>query len=194
MKKEELILKIKTLGKETFTNRELKILFPQEAAYLNTYSKRLIKAGVIEPLARGLYTLKGQPGEMEKVATTYYYPSYISFESALAKYGVINQGPYGLTLATSRHAKKIKLGNLTCEYRQLKRSLFFGFKLIGGIYLAEPEKALLDTLYFIGLGRRQTSPREWSLSSLDRDRVRQYAKSFGKKVQKTAEELLIKDG
>src|SRR3989344_8514348 len=126
MKKNQLIEKIEHLGKDVFDISDVKKLFPAEA-HINTTIKRLRDSTVITQITRGVYMLRGHSFDVEKIATQIYYPSYISFESALSKYGIMNQGLYGLTLATTRHSKKITLAGTDCKYSKLKDSLFFGF-------------------------------------------------------------------
>lgn len=190
MNQKLFITKIKALEKDVFSVRDVKLLFPEEAGYVNTILKRLKEAGVIAPVTRGFYRLSGATFEIERVATAALYPSYISFESALSKYGIINQGLFDLTLATTRHSKRLQIGGVTCEYCQLKPKLFFGFNLLNGVYIAEPEKALLDTLYLISLGKRETSYKEWYMAGLDNDKVIKYSQAFGKKVAKLAKEII----
>lgn len=192
MNQKAFVTKIKALGKDVFGVRDVKTMFPEEANYVNTILKRLKEAGIIAPVTRGLYRLCDVTVEIEKIATTLLYPSYISFESALSKYGIINQGLFELTLATTRHSKRIRIGEVTCAYSQLKPKLFFGFNLLNGIYIAEPEKSLLDTLYLISLGKRETSYKEWYVDGLDKDKVIKYSQAFGKKVTLLAEEILNK--
>jgi|SRR3989344_3565937 len=190
MKKEEFVHTIKEFGKEIFTANDLKKLFPKESAVLNTYLTRFKKAKVIIPITRGLYTLADNTLDIEKLATAIYYPSYISFESALSKYGIINQGLYKITLATTRHSKKTVLLQTECEYSKLSQDLFFGFSLVNGIYIAEAEKAFLDTLYLTALGKRKTSHSEWFLDDLDKNKLLKYAKPFGKPTKKLMEKVL----
>src|SRR3990167_8952276 len=189
MKKNQLIEKIEHLGKDVFDISDVKKLFPAEA-HINTTIKRLRDSTVITQITRGVYMLRGHSFDVEKLATTIYYPSYISFESALSKYGIINQGLYKITLATTRHSKKTVLLQTECEYSKLSQDLFFGFSLVNGIYIAEAEKAFLDTLYLIALGKRKTSHSEWSLDDLDKNKVLKYAKPFGKPTKKLMEKVL----
>lgn len=189
MNQKAFVTKIKALGKDVFGIHDVKTLFPEEANYINTILKRLKEAGVVAPVTRGLYRLADATFEIERVATTLSYPSYISFESALSKYGIINQGLFGLTLATTKHSKRLRIGGVICEYRRLKYELFFGFNLLNGIYIAEPEKALLDTLYLIALGKKQTSYKEWHTSSLNKVKLINYSQAFGKKVAQLAKEI-----
>ena len=93
-------------------------------------------------------------------------------------------------MATTRHSKKIVLLQTECEYSKINKDLFFGFNLVAGVYIAEPEKAFLDTLYLIALGKRKTSYNEWSLDDLDINKVLKYAKPFGKSTMKLVKKVL----
>ena len=188
MKRQQLIQKIETLGKVVFTINDLKKLFPEDA-YIKTSVNRLLNGGNLVPITRGVYALSRNDLDIEKIATQLYYPSYISFESALAKYGIINQGRYGLTLATTRHSKKMTIAGVECNYSKLKPALFFGFDLINGIYLASPEKAVLDELYLICMGKRKGETSEWYLESLDRQKVLEYLKPYNSSVKRMVAEM-----
>lgn len=190
MNQKTFVAKIKALGKGVFSVRDVRLLFPEEARFVNTSLKRLKNTGAIVPVIRGLYRLSDVSFEIEKVATTLLYPSYVSFESALSKYGIINQGLFELTLATTRHSKRLRIGGVVCEYSQLKPKLFFGFELLNGIYIAQPEKALLDTLYLITLGKRRTTHKEWYTNSLNKEKVVKYSQPFGKNVINLAKEVI----
>ncbi|MFH1407759.1 MAG: hypothetical protein ABIG91_01845 [Patescibacteria group bacterium] len=193
MKKEELIKKIKEINKKAFTANDLKSLFPNDSRLINTYIKRFKDANVITPITRGLYMITNDTIDIEKLATSSYYPSYISFESALSKYGIINQGLYKITLATTRHSKKVTLLGTECEYSKINKDLFFGFNLMDGVYIAEPEKAFLDMLYLVALGKRKTNYNEWCINSLNHNKLTKYAKLFGKATEKLSGKILGKD-
>jgi hypothetical protein len=82
-------------------------------------------------------------------------PSYISLESALSYYGFIPEGVFSVTAITSSKTNKIDTGENHLIYRNIKPSLFFGYKIIQyknsdiswPIKFATPEKAILDYLY-----------------------------------------------
>jgi len=189
MKNIDLINKINQLGIEVFTSRDLRKLFPNDLN-IKISIKRLIDRGALVKIARGIYKLPEKTIDLEKLSTQLYSPSYISFENALSKYGVINQGVYKITLATTRHSKKMELSDIPCEYVQIKSSLFFGFNLVKNVYLAEAEKAFLDEIYLIALGKRIINTTEWNVKNLDRKKIREYVKSFPASVKKLAEEIL----
>lgn len=177
MRRDELITKTNKLGKEVFSVADLQRLFPEESN-LHSSIKRLKETQVITPVARGLYRQSNHSIDVEKLATQLYYPSYLSFESILSRHGVIDQGSYGLTLATTRHSRKRSLDGIGCEYIRLKPSLFFGFTLINGVYAADAEKALLDELYLATSGKRSLNRSEWNLSGLNKKRLSAYVTKF----------------
>ena len=189
MKAEELVNKISGIDKDSFSTDDLRQLFPADLN-LKTAINRLVNRGVLVVIVRGRYRLKNTTINHEKIATQIYSPSYVSFESALSKYGVINQGFNKITLATTRHSKKVELSGLGCEFIHLKSNLFFGFNLINGVYIAEVEKALLDEMYLISLGKRKVNTSEWNIVGLDEDKIRGYLKFFPQTVSKNMEEML----
>jgi len=189
MKSEELINAINKIGKDSFTNDDLRQLFPFETG-MRTSIKRLIDRGIVVVVTHGVYCLKDSTIDVEKKATQIYVPSYVSFESALSKYGVINQGFNKITLATTRHTKKVELLGVLCEYIQLKSELFFGFNLVKDIYLAEPEKALLDEIYLVSLGKRKINMSEWNFDGLNKKKIGGYLKFFPPTVGKIIKEML----
>jgi predicted transcriptional regulator of viral defense system len=188
MKRQQLIQKMEAVGKGLFTIKDLRKLFPEDA-YINISVSRLLGQGELAQVARGVYALNPNDLDIEKIATQLYYPSYISFESALARYGIINQGRYGLTLATTRHSKQMTIAGVECNYSKLKPALFFGFDLIEGVFLASPEKAVLDMLYLICRGKRALETSEWYLDGLDQQKLQEYIQPFNPSVKQKASEM-----
>lgn len=85
------------------------------------------------------------------VANKIYSPSYISFESALGYYGLIPEGVYSITSATSLKTNNFKTPRGEFIYHKIKPSLMFGYNLMivgnRNAKVAEPSKAILDFLY-----------------------------------------------
>jgi len=180
-----------SLNKPYFTVADLeKVLNVKESSIYITL-KRLVDKGVLVRLKQGVYQPQFQNLNLEKVANELYYPSYLSFESALSKYGILSQIPYTLTFATTKSSKKITLADKEIEYRQLKNDYFFGYTLTeDNLYLAEPEKAILDQLYFISKGKASSNTNEWSLININKKKFLDYAKKFPSIVQKNVNDLL----
>lgn len=182
MKAIDLTNKINEFHLEIFSIKDLQKMFPNDSS-IKIQIKRLIDKKILVRITKGIYKLPDSTPNLEKYSTQIYQPSYISFETALSKYGIINQGFYKITLATSRHSKKIELLSTPCEYIQIKPSLFFGFNLIDGLYLAEAEKAFLDEIYLITLGKRKINTDEWNLDNLNFSKINKYLKYYPKKVK-----------
>ena len=100
--------------------------------------------------------------ELFFIANKIYSPSYISFESALSRHGLIPEGVYSITSATSLKTNSFKTPIGSFSYRHLKPELMFGYKLIptdnAQAKIAEPEKAILDYLY---LNQKINTPDEF---------------------------------
>ncbi len=122
------------------------------------YHHRLVewqKKGLIERIANGVYKFSDISIDEYKLfflGNRIYSPSYISLESALSFYNFIPETVYSITSVTTKKTTSFntKYGNFT--YRKIKNSYFFGYSLITKenfvIKIAEPEKAILDYLYF----------------------------------------------
>ena len=145
---------------------------------------------MLERLRRGVYHLALRPADVPRIANLLYMPSYLSFESALARHGILSQIPYAVTFATTRRPKRMTLGGTAVEFHQLRRDLFFGYTLENGLYVAEPEKALLDELYLVKRGKASLELSELRLDDLSLEKALAYATRFPPSVQETARKLM----
>jgi len=59
---------------------------------------------------------------VEKIAASLYMPNYLSFESSLSRYGILNLIPYTLTFATIRKTKRLTVEGRDVEFRQIKKT------------------------------------------------------------------------
>ncbi|MBW2707574.1 MAG: hypothetical protein JRD84_14900, partial [Deltaproteobacteria bacterium] len=89
---------------------------------------------------------------VEDVACFLKPPAYITCEWALNIHGISLQAPVVctvVTLSTSVGKKRnIQYQGITIEFSKISDRLFFGFIKYDNYYLATPEKAILDTLYY----------------------------------------------
>lgn len=152
--------------------------------------KRWVNGGVIEKVAQGIYIPMGGTISMENVAAQLYIPNYLSFESALSKYGVLNLIPYILTFATTRKTRKYTLKKQEVEYRQLAPKLFFGFEMRNGIYIASPEKAFLDEVYFVSRGKASMDIDELDVKKLSNKNLKNYSNKFPSYVQSYIDKMI----
>jgi len=127
---------------------------------------------------------------MEKIAASLYVPNYLSFESLLSRYGVLNLVPYTITFATTRKTRRITLLGRAIEYRQIKKELFWGYEIKGGIYTAKPEKAFLDLVYLASRGVASVDLDELDTKKLSSKKVKEFSKKFPKYTQKYLRNLI----
>lgn len=145
------------------------------------------KKGVFTRVSRGLYIISNNPPPKFEIANRAYQPSYISFESALSRFGIIPETVYSITSATPLPTRVLHISGQQYEYHQLKKTLYFGYhpeKLLGRtILIADREKALLDYLYFRALRNMPVSER-LDVRLIDQERLRAYMKQFEQAIRK----------
>ena len=117
--------------------------------------KRMKNSGSLFQLTRGLYETDPKvPGYC--LAGAIYGPSYLSFDYALATYGLIPEAVYTFTSATfeKKKAKEYENHYGRFSYRDVPSNAYpFGIVIKeenGYVYrIATPEKALCDKLYIM---------------------------------------------
>lgn len=189
MKIIELVKQIKDIKKDYLSISDLTQLLGLGEKSIYVSLSRLEKAGVLTRLKNGIYVLADQGIDLKIVANQLYYPSYLSFETALGDLGIVSQKAYTLTFATTRRSKKDLLGQTEVEYRHLDKELFFGFILKNNLYFAEPEKAFLDQLYMVTLGKAKLDFEELDLHELSFKKAEKMTKKFPRAVRKKLLEL-----
>lgn len=167
-----------------FTARDIGRIFhisPENTKYfLETYTKR----GLFARVKNGLYALKNDFPREEVIANALYKPSYISLEYALAKYGIIPESPYTVTSVTTKIPTSFTMKGREFSYTKIKNKAFTGYAPTKAgehtVFIAEPEKALADYLYFVSLGKKTLNDR-LDVSRVDEAKTREYAKLFCRK-------------
>ena len=174
----ELMKKLRNYHKSYLTVADLEKVLDLKRDSLYVTLNRLVKSGVLVRLAKNIYSLFTETVDTEKIAGELYFPSYLSFEQALSQYGILSQIPYTQTFATTRPTKKMIIAEVEVEYSHLKKELFFGYILKNGKNIAEKEKALLDQLYMVSMGKRSINIEELDLRGIDIGKLTEYAKKF----------------
>ena len=108
--------------------------------------------------------------------------SYVSLSSALAEWGLSSQNPIATTCVTTSWRRRISTPSVQIAYRKIKRDLFWGYiekkSRYGKYKIAEPEKALLDWIYFALQDSLPVQLDEIRFDKLSRARLVSYAKKF----------------
>ena len=190
MKGIELLKTLQKINKPFYTVADMEKItaLPRENLYVAL--RRWEIGGIIERVAQGIYVPMGSNISLENVATQLYIPNYLSFESALAKYGILNLIPYTLTFATTRKTRKYTIQKREIEFRQISSQLFFGFQMKNGIYIASPEKAFLDEVYFVVRGKATLDFDELDIKKLSIKSLKQISRKFPAYVRSHMEKII----
>ena len=176
--------KLLELNIKIFTPAEFKVIFGVSKRAVQGFLNYNTKKGAFVHLRKGLYGLKRSPPNEFVLANRAYSPSYLSLDSALAYYNLIPETVYSITSVTTRPTREFKMNNLAYKYRKIKKEAFTGYepKKIGGqiIYIAVPEKAVADFLYFVSLGK-QTFNDRLKIEEINKTKLFQYLKLFKQK-------------
>ncbi|MDQ7053984.1 MAG: hypothetical protein Q9P14_14260, partial [candidate division KSB1 bacterium] len=83
-----------------------------------------------------------------------------------------------------KRTKEIAIEDTLFKYNKINPALYFGFVRLRGFFIAEPEKALLDALYFMSFGRYTLDISAIDLDKFDSQKLKNLAKKFPAGTQK----------
>lgn len=190
MKTIEFIKTLERLRRPFYTISDIEKITGQSRDSLYVVLNRLVAGGLLERIGRGIYRIFTKPSETEKVAASLYMPNYLSFESALSRYGILTLIPYTMTFATTRKTRRFTIEGREIEFRQIKKDLFWGYDVEGGIYIAKPEKAFLDLVYFASRGKATIDLDEIDMNKLSKSKLRMFLKKFPEYTRQYLDKIL----
>ncbi|MDP3974802.1 MAG: hypothetical protein Q8P88_00750 [Candidatus Jorgensenbacteria bacterium] len=173
--------KLKALGVPVFTPREFRDIFGISANTASVFIKRNLKSGLFIKLRNNYYVLKDSNPSLCLIANKLYQPSYISLQTALSHYGIIPEVVYATTSVTAKMSREFATPKGDFIYRRIKKTAFTGYGLRyidrDNVFIAEPEKALADYLYFVDLKKVSLNDR-LALANVNKKKLIQSAKLF----------------
>lgn len=125
-----------------------------------------VRNGDLYRIRRGLYA-KNRQYDHNELATKIFTPSYVSFETVLAKEGLIFQYQTKIQIA-SYLTREIMIDEQVYSFKKIKNTILinsFGVENLNETSIASKERAFLDTLYV------NTNYHFDNLRSLDWDKV-----------------------
>lgn len=143
------ILNILRSGNTVFTFKDILLASGETAADL--LRRRLhyyVKKGELYHIRRGIYA-KDKNYDKFELAAKIYTPSYISFETVLARAGITFQF-YNQIFIASYLTREIIIDGQAYSYRKIKDAILTdlaGIETKGNYSIASPERAFLDILY-----------------------------------------------
>jgi predicted transcriptional regulator of viral defense system len=120
---------------------------------LHSIINKFIKAGILKRYCREIYTLANFDSAV--LSAKIRQNSYISLGTALAMHRLIGtESPFQIFCIVQTKAAEYK-GMPNISYYKLAKEFCFGFNPNKrGVLIADPEKAVLDTLYFYLHGKK----------------------------------------
>jgi len=159
--RKSLIYYIKQLHRRIFTTFELASISGKSLSTTTQSLNYLQREGVIFKIYRGIWAEIGSDPISPYAIIPFLFQrqrAYVSFISALHLYGIIEQIPQMITLASLSHRKIIKTSIASYSVHRIEPRFFCGFdwyKKEGDFLIAEPEKALIDSLYISAYKKKQ---------------------------------------
>ncbi len=169
-----------------------------EQASLKVQIVRWTASGKLVQLKRGTYLLASPYRKAEPygphLASILAKPSYISLEKALEHYNLIPEGVTIYTSVTTKRPSRFDTPAGIFDYRHIQIPLFWGYSAVTldrqTGFMAFPEKALLDFVYFRNPELSEAYLEELRLQNLEAislKRFYEYAKRFQKpRINKAA--------
>ncbi len=160
---------LRNSGRAVFTTRQLSVVLGVPRGHAKVYASRLVARGWAWRPMRGRVAITRDDFAL---ATQLVEPSYVTAHSALHLRGMLDQVPREVECATPRLS--LRLDRLGIRYRKIHPTLFFGYERVerglSYAFVASPEKALLDMVYF------GYSPTEWGFA--DPRELRRMAEAY----------------
>ena len=149
IKKGDFLATLLRSSQTVFTTKEIALLWgkARDKATLERIHYYL-RAGQLYSIRRGLYAKNKEYDRLE-AATKIYTPSYVSFETVLARAGITFQF-YSRILVASYLSRTLTADEQAYEYKKIKGAILTnhaGIDLGENYAIASPERAFLDILY-----------------------------------------------
>ena len=179
MKSIDLIDELRKMQKVVFSVNDIAKIINKPKKYASLFMHRLKNRGKILEIERNKYVLEGS--NPYAIFSNLCYPSYISLLASFSFYWLTTQISRNIQIMTLKPKKKIKFEDYEVDFVKLPQKRFFGYSrertFNGFIFIADIEKAIIDSLYFqkcVALDEVQNALRE-SIKKIDQKKMIKYA-------------------
>lgn len=138
-------------------------------------AQRLVQSKTFERIKRGEYLFRYSDKNISdfQLANFLLEPSYVSLESALVYYELIDQFTYQITSITTRKTRTLTAREKTFAYSSIIPEMYWGYTNENEFLIATPEKALVDFIYLSGKTDRPL-PKSIHIDKLNKKRLQNY--------------------
>jgi predicted transcriptional regulator of viral defense system len=166
------ILQINKIKKLYFDHTEIARMLGITSDSARVSASRYVRQGVLLRAKRDMYILKERWKYYDRqdrfiIANLLQVPSYVSLMSALDYYQITTQMQQDfIESIVLKRTKVSNVEDVTFNFTRIKNNLYFGYEKLGEFFIATPEKAFLDAIYLMSLGRYRLD-----LSSIDGEKL-----------------------
>lgn len=147
--KRDYLLELMRSKNSVFTTNDVALLWGEsDVLFVRKKLHRYVKSGKLYSLRRGIYA-KGTAYSKLELATKIFTPAYLSFETVLAKAGIVFQF-YGQIFVASYLTREVTIERQLYAFRKIRNSILTnraGIEVKENAFIASPERAFLDVLY-----------------------------------------------
>ena len=152
-------------------------------------ASRYIKQGLLIRLKRNIYVLREKWTSIDReqeflLANIIQVPSYISLMTALNYYEITTQIQRDFIESVAlKRTKGVEIEQTFFNYTKISTDLYSGFSRTRGFFIAAPEKAFLDAVYLMSLGRYSLDIPSIDFSKLNLEKIEYMVRLFPLKTQ-----------
>jgi predicted transcriptional regulator of viral defense system len=188
------VLELKKIKKLFFGFEDISKALEISPASAKVTASRYAKRGILLRLKRNMYVLRDAWEVADKrekllLANMGQIPSYISLMTALDYYEITTQVQRDFFESVAlKRSKEIYMNGSVFRYTKLALNLYNEFKKEKDLFIATPEKALLDAIYLMSYGRYSLDLSSLDKSKLDRIEIERLSRQFPLKTKKMLKE------
>jgi len=178
-----------------FTVEDVAKLFSLKPNSARVLCSRYQKRGIFIRVKNNFYVTESswsiyEREEFYQISNFLQVPSYISFMTALFFYGVTTQVPKSYYESASiKRSKEFNIEGVSFYFRKIKPEYYFGFEKKNDLFIATPEKALIDSLYLHSFGRYSLDLAALDFGQIDRQKLKELIEIYPSKTKKTVKRI-----
>lgn len=186
------------IDKPFFTQHDVAHVLGIGLASAAVLCSRYVKKGLLMRLKRGLYARTETLGHLDqidlfRIANVLQVPSYISLMTALSYYGITTQPQRRFFESISvKRTKTFEAGEISFHYSKIRPDLYRDFVKRDGVFIALPEKAVLDSLYLASIGHYDLDGSFLDLTKVDKEILADFSVMYPPKARKYFEGVYAK--
>ncbi len=141
---------------------------------------RLVNNGLLIRLKRDFYISVTKfktinENEFFTIANLLQTPSYISLTTALVHYNITTQQPQNIIESVAqKRTTNFTIENIEFRFTKIKKDFYFGFDLVDGFFIAQPEKAFADVIYLTSMKKYAFDFEAVDFSKINSEKVNRY--------------------